>query len=175
MIASHIFCPRIDCIVQIEYYYLNALLFDLIERLFFMSLFKIDLTKICSNHTLMITEKGNNMSITRLRSNEKVSRIVIHNETVYLCGQVALDVTEDIVGQTKSVLARIDDHLEEAGSSREKMLSALIHIKDNKDVGTFNELWNEWLPEGCAPARSCVQSVMARDVVLVEVTVIAAL
>lgn len=115
------------------------------------------------------------MSITRLRSNEKVSRIVIHNDTVYLCGQVALDVTEDIVGQTKSVLARIDDHLEEAGTDKTKLLSALIHIKDNKDVPTFNELWNEWLPEGCAPARSCVQSTMARDVVLVEVTVIAAL
>lgn len=115
------------------------------------------------------------MTIIRKRSNEKVSRIVIHNDTVYLCGQVALDVTEDMVGQTKSVLARIDDHLEEAGTNNEKILSALIHVKDNKDVPTFNELWNEWLPEGCAPARSCVQSTMARDAVLVEVTVIAAL
>ncbi len=115
------------------------------------------------------------MTIIRKRSNEKVSRIVIHNDTVYLCGQVALDVNEDIVGQTKSVLARIDDHLEEAGTDKTKLLSALIHIKDNKDVATFNELWNDWLPEGCAPARSCVQSTMARDTVLVEVTVIAAL
>ena len=115
------------------------------------------------------------MEIIRKRTNEKVSRIVIHNDTVYLCGQVALDVNEDIVGQTKSVLARIDDHLEEAGTDKSKILSALIHIKDNKDVAVFNDLWNAWLPEGCAPARTCVQSVMARDVVLVEVTVTASL
>ena len=60
-------------------------------------------------------------------------------------------------------------------SNNHDALAALIHVKDNKDVPVFNELWNEWLPEGCAPARSCVQSTMARDVVLVEVTIIAAL
>ncbi|WP_432473836.1 RidA family protein [Amphritea sp. HPY] len=115
------------------------------------------------------------MTIIRKRTSEKVSRIVVHNETVYLCGQVALDVNEDIVGQTRSVLSRIDDHLLEAGSDKSKMLSALIHIKDNNDVAVFNELWNEWLPEGCAPARTCVEAEMARDVVLIEVTVTAAL
>lgn len=45
------------------------------------------------------------MNLTRKRTGAKLSRIVIHNETVYLCGQVALDANEDIVGQTKSVLA----------------------------------------------------------------------
>ncbi|MFP2770284.1 RidA family protein [Oceanisphaera sp. KMM 10153] len=115
------------------------------------------------------------MTIIRKSTNEKVSRVVIHNETVYLCGQVAKDVTEDFVGQTKQVLARIDEHLAEAGTDNSKLLSALIHIKDTGNVAAFNELWNEWLPEGCAPARSCVQAHMARDVVLVEVTVTAAL
>ncbi|TMM46477.1 RidA family protein [Colwellia ponticola] len=115
------------------------------------------------------------MTIIRKRNSEKVSRIVIHNDTVYLCGQVALDVTEDMAGQTKSVFARIDEHLAEAGTDNSKILSALIHVKDNKDVPLFNELWNEWLPAGQAPARSCVQSTMARDVVLVEVTITAAL
>ena len=115
------------------------------------------------------------MTIVRKRTGEKLSRIVLHNETVYLCGQVALDLTEDMAGQTKSVLARIDEHLAEAGTDNSKILYALIHIKDNKDVPLFNELWNEWLPEGKAPARSCVQATMARDVILVEVTVTAAL
>lgn len=115
------------------------------------------------------------MTIIRKRSNEKVSRIVIHNDLVYLCGQVALDVEQDIAGQTKSVLERIDDHLAEAGTDNSKLLSALIHIKHNKDVAVFNELWNAWIPEGCAPARTCVRADMARDTVLVEVTVTATL
>lgn len=115
------------------------------------------------------------MDIIRKRTNEKVSRIVVHNDTVYLCGQVALDANEDIAGQTKSVLARIDDHLEEAGTDKSKILSALIHVKDTKDIGAFNELWNAWLPDGCAPARTCVQALMARETLLVEVTVTASL
>ncbi len=115
------------------------------------------------------------MTIIRKHTNEKLSRIIIHNDTVYLCGQVALDMTEDMAGQTKSVLARIDEHLAEAGTDNSKILSALIHVKDNKDVPLFNELWINWLPEGKAPTRSCVQSTMARDVILVEVTVTAAL
>lgn len=115
------------------------------------------------------------MTHIRKRVGEKLSRIVIHNETIYLCGQIPVDVTADIVGQTKAVLASIDDDLNEAGSDNSKMLSALIHVKDNADVAAFNELWNAWLPEGCAPARTCVQSTMANDDVLVEVTVIAAL
>lgn len=115
------------------------------------------------------------MDIIRKRTNEKVSRIVVHNDTVYLCGQVALDANEDIAGQTKSVLARIDDHLEEAGTDKSKILSALIHVKDTQDIGAFNELWNAWLPDGCAPARTCVQALMARETLLVEVTVTASL
>ncbi len=115
------------------------------------------------------------MSIIRKQTDERVSRIVIHNETVYLCGQVPHDINDDMAGQTKSVLARIDEHLAEAGTDNTKILSALIHVKDNKDVPTFNALWNEWLPMGSAPARTCVQSTMVRDEVLVEVTVTAAL
>ena len=36
------------------------------------------------------------MAIIGKRNSEKVSRIVIHNDTVYLCGQVALDVTQNM-------------------------------------------------------------------------------
>lgn len=115
------------------------------------------------------------MSIVRKRSGEKLSRIVIHNETVYLCGQVGLDLTEDMAGQTTSVFARIDEHLAEAGTDKSKILYALIHVKDNSDVPLFNQLWSDWIPKGQAPARSCVQATLARDVILVEVTITAAL
>lgn len=126
-------------------------------------------------HSLFITVREYIMTIIRKRTDAKASRIVIHNDTVYLCGQVPEDVNADFVAQTKAVLARVEEHLIEAGSDTTKMLSALIHVKDNKDVKVFNELWNAWVPEGFAPARTCVQSTMARDEVLVEVTVIAAL
>lgn len=115
------------------------------------------------------------MSIIRKSSTQRVSKVVIHNDTVYLSGQVAQDVSEDVVGQSKSVLANVDHYLAEAGTDKSKILSALIHLKDHNDAGTFNEIWNAWLPEACAPARTCVQADMVRDVVLVEVTIVAAL
>ncbi|MFT5505043.1 MAG: enamine deaminase RidA (YjgF/YER057c/UK114 family) [Gammaproteobacteria bacterium] len=115
------------------------------------------------------------MTITRKSSTQRVSKAVIYNGVVYLSGQVAEDVSDDIVGQSKSTLARVDHFLAEAGTDKSRLLSALIHIKDNQDVPVFNEIWNDWLPAGCAPARTCVQATMVRDVVLVEVTVVAAL
>jgi enamine deaminase RidA (YjgF/YER057c/UK114 family) len=37
-----------------------------------------------------------------------------------------------------------------------------------------NKIWDRWLPEGYAPARACVEAGMARDALLVEISVIAA-
>jgi enamine deaminase RidA (YjgF/YER057c/UK114 family) len=38
----------------------------------------------------------------------------------------------------------------------------------------MNEVWDNWVPEGAAPARACVQATMAREDILVEISVIAA-
>jgi len=115
------------------------------------------------------------MTIIRKSSTQRVSKVVVYNGLVYLSGQVAQDVSEDLVGQSKSALERVDHFLAEAGTDKSRLLSALIHIKNTEDAPAFNEVWNAWLPEGCAPARTCVQANMLREVVLVEVTVVAAL
>ena len=44
-----------------------------------------------------------------------------------------------------------------------------------KDFSGMNEVWDKWVPEGYAPARACVQASMAREDILVELSVIAAL
>jgi enamine deaminase RidA (YjgF/YER057c/UK114 family) len=38
----------------------------------------------------------------------------------------------------------------------------------------MNDVWDNWVPEGHAPARACVEASMARDALLVEISVIAA-
>ena len=38
----------------------------------------------------------------------------------------------------------------------------------------MNEAWDAWVPEGYAPARACVEARMARDELLVEISVVAA-
>jgi len=42
------------------------------------------------------------------------------------------------------------------------------------DFSVMNSVWDAWIPEGFAPARACVQAAMARDVLLVEISVVAA-
>ncbi len=114
------------------------------------------------------------MSITRVETKQRMSRAVIHNGTIYLCGQVAADATKDIKEQTQTMLDKVDLLLEQAGSDREHILSATVYIKDMSLVSQMNEVWDRWVPEGHAPARACVQASMAREALLVEISVVAA-
>lgn len=113
-------------------------------------------------------------TITRKETNERMSKIVIHNNLIYLCGQVADNADQPIGPQTENMLAKVDTLLAQAGSSREHMLSATIYIRDMKDFAGMNAVWDKWVPEGCAPARACVEARMARPELLVEISVVAA-
>jgi enamine deaminase RidA (YjgF/YER057c/UK114 family) len=65
-------------------------------------------------------------------------------------------------------LQNIDALLEKAGSSREKMLRVTIWLADMSDFAGLNEVWNDWVPEGHAPARACGQAKLAREELKVE-------
>jgi enamine deaminase RidA (YjgF/YER057c/UK114 family) len=114
------------------------------------------------------------MSIERLETGQRMSRIVKHNGTVYLCGQVAADASKDISEQTQTMLDKVDALLEQAGSDKEHMLSATLYIRDMKDFAAMNIVWDAWVTQGHAPARACVEARMARPELLVEISVIAA-
>ncbi len=115
------------------------------------------------------------MSITRLGTERRrMSKINIHNGTIYLCGQVAEDAEADISEQTNSMLEKVDELLIQAGSDRKHILSATIYIKDMQYFAAMNEVWDNWVIEGHSPARACVQAQMARPELLVEISVIAA-
>ncbi|SMY34702.1 Enamine/imine deaminase [Photobacterium malacitanum] len=112
--------------------------------------------------------------IERQETKARMSRIVKHNGTIYLCGQVCADATKDITEQTQTMLDKVETLLEQAGSDKEHMLSATIYIKDMSMFAEMNAVWDNWVPAGHAPARACVEASMARDALLVEISVIAA-
>ncbi|MFC6671897.1 RidA family protein [Marinobacterium aestuariivivens] len=114
------------------------------------------------------------MTIERYETGARMSRAVVHNGTVYLCGQVAEDHSADITGQTETMLAKVDTLLESVGSGRDRILSATLYIRDMKDFAAMNAVWDAWVPEGQAPARACVEARMASPELLVEISVIAA-
>ena len=114
------------------------------------------------------------MSIERQDTKQRMSRIVIHKDTIYLCGQVCKDASQGISDQTETMLEKVDELLLQAGSDREHMLSATVYVRDMKDFAAMNEVWDAWVPEGYAPARACVEARMARPELLVEISVVAA-
>jgi enamine deaminase RidA (YjgF/YER057c/UK114 family) len=115
------------------------------------------------------------MSITRLGTERRrMSKCVIHNNTIYLCGQVAKDANADISEQTRTMLEKVDDLLKQAGSDRKHILSATLYIKDMKDFAEMNAVWDDWVIEDYSPARACVEASLARPELLVEISVIAA-
>ena len=114
------------------------------------------------------------MSITRYETGVRMSRAVVHNKTVYLCGQVAEDRTAAITEQTQTMLAKVVSLLESVGSSKENILSATIYLKDMSLFAEMNSVWDAWVEEGKAPARACVEAKMASPELLVEISVIAA-
>ena len=115
------------------------------------------------------------MSIQRYETGARMSRAVVHNNTVYLCGQVAEDRTAGITEQTQTMLAKVDTLLASVGSDREHILSATIYVKDMSLFADMNAVWDNWVPAGHAPARACVEAKMASPELLVEISVVAAL
>ena len=114
------------------------------------------------------------MEIKRLHVGKTLSEAAIHNGTVYLAGQIAEDLTQDIAGQTREVLGHIDRLLAEAGSDKTRILMCQIFISDLKNFAAMNEVWNEWVAEGNSPPRATVEAKLAKPEWLVEMVVTAA-
>ncbi len=112
--------------------------------------------------------------IERIETKQRMSGIVKHNGTIYLCGQVCADAEQGIEEQTASMLAKVDSFWSKRGVIENIFLSATLYIKDMQYFAAMNAVWDSWVPEGFAPARTCVEASMARDSLLVEISVIAA-
>jgi enamine deaminase RidA (YjgF/YER057c/UK114 family) len=111
--------------------------------------------------------------IIRTEPNQVLAKAVEYHGFVYTQGVVASDLAADITGQTKDVLAQIDALLEIHGTDNTRLLQAHIWLKEITDRDAMNKVWSAWLPEGGAPARACVQAVLADPRYLVEIMVTA--
>jgi enamine deaminase RidA (YjgF/YER057c/UK114 family) len=111
--------------------------------------------------------------IIRTDANAILAAAVEYHGFVYLQGVVPADTATDITGQTKQVLARIDELLETHGTDKTRLLQAHIWLKNMSDRDAMNQVWSAWLPEGGAPARACVQAILADPDYLVEIMVTA--
>ena len=110
--------------------------------------------------------------VRRIEPGSRMSQAVIHGDLVWLAGQVApgRSVTE----QTQAILARIDERLAEAGSSRSRLLQATIWLASMDDFAEMNAVWDAWIDPENPPARACGESRLATPDYRVEIIVVAA-
>lgn len=113
------------------------------------------------------------MTIKRFDFDTRIHHGVIHNGTVYLTGQVGTPGTS-AEAQMEEVLAKIDDLLAKAGTSRENILHVQMWLDDIRDFDAVNRVWDKWITPETAPARSSGEGRMAKPGMLVELIVTAA-
>jgi enamine deaminase RidA (YjgF/YER057c/UK114 family) len=121
-------------------------------------------------------QKGLTMAIERIQTGPRMSQIVIHNQTVYVAGQVASGAPGDTVAeQTKDILSRIDTLLASAKTDKSKLLSATIWLTDMATFAEMNVVWEAWVVPGATPARATVATPhLASPDFNIEIAIVAA-
>lgn len=115
------------------------------------------------------------MAPERHQVGHRSSQLVVHNDTVYTAGQVALDAAgAPVREQTQAILDRIDALLASAGTSKANLVSATVWLADILTYDEMNEVWDAWVSAGNAPARAAVEAKLAAPEYTVEIAVIAA-
>jgi enamine deaminase RidA (YjgF/YER057c/UK114 family) len=115
------------------------------------------------------------MTVQRIETGARMSKAVIHGDTVYLAGFTASKaLTGGVAEQTAEILAIIDGYLAKAGTDKSKLLKATIWLSDIRTVDDMNKVWDAWVPAGCAPARACIEALLQGPEKKVEIQVTAA-
>jgi len=115
------------------------------------------------------------MSIVRHNPHGGIlSDAVEHGSLVFVAGMVADDLTQDIAGQTRQVLASIEATLAKAGSSKSKILWANVWVTDIRNREGMNGVWKQWIDPNNLPARATVEAKLADPRMLVEIACVAA-
>ena len=112
------------------------------------------------------------MTIRRIDVGKRMSDIVIHNNTVYLAGQVGEGAS--VAEQTKDILASVDRLLAKAGSSKSKILQTIIWLDDMANFAEMNSVWDAWVDPANPPARATGEAKLAAPKYKVEIIVVAA-
>lgn len=86
----------------------------------------------------------------------------------------ASDKAGDIAQQTLEILNRIETHIVELGSSRDKLIMVQVWLADIRDYDAFCTVWNDWCPADHPPALSVVEAAASRRDSLVEIRAYAA-
>ncbi|HXY57051.1 MAG TPA: RidA family protein [Methylocystis sp.] len=114
--------------------------------------------------------------IKRIGAGARMSKAVVHEDTLYSAGQVAGKTKGgSVADQTQEILGLIDEILAEAGSDKSKILSATIYLADIAAFAEMNAVWDQWVDKANPPARATVEARLVEPDYKVEIAVVAAI
>ena len=97
--------------------------------------------------------------IRRIGAGGRMSKAVLHGDTIFTAGQVADKCKgADVKAQTVEILGVIDEILAEVGSDKSKILSATIYLADISTFAQMNAAWDAWVDKANPPARATVEA-----------------
>src|SRR5438552_10813480 len=115
------------------------------------------------------------MTIQRIDAGPRLSKIVVHGDTVYRAGLTAeITAGKSVAAQTQEILTMIEALLAKAGTDKSKLLQATIWLQDIRTVDEMNKVWDAWVPQGTAPARACIEARLQSPAKMIEIRVTAA-
>jgi len=111
--------------------------------------------------------------IQRINPGTRMSQAVIYNGTIWLAGQVGTSGAS-VADQTRDMLAKVDNLLEANGSSKSRILQAIIWLADMSDFSEMNAVYDAWIDPANPPARAAGEAKLATPDYKVEIIVTAA-
>src|SRR5262245_31188998 len=115
------------------------------------------------------------VSIQRIDGNPRMSKVVVHGDTVYLAGLIAdKALGQGVAEQTREILSLIDGFLAKAGTDKSKLLTATIWLSDIRTVDEMNKVWDAWVVPGSTPGRACIEALLQGPEKKIEIQVTAA-
>lgn len=113
------------------------------------------------------------MNIERFETSARRSDMVLHDNTLYIGGQVSANTQGDIEAQAREILGNIEAMLLSVGSNLSRVLSVRILLADRADYAGLNRAWDGFFPEGHAPTRACTLAELINPDWRVEMIVVA--
>lgn len=113
--------------------------------------------------------------IKRLNPGKRFAQAVVANGIVTTAGITAADTSGHVKAQTRDILAQIDALLAQAGTSKAKLITTSIWLRDIASFGAMNEVWDAWVDPDNLPVRATVEARLALPELLVEIQVTASL
>jgi enamine deaminase RidA (YjgF/YER057c/UK114 family) len=113
------------------------------------------------------------MTIRRIEDSARFAQVAVANGFAFIAGQVAPDLTQDTKGQTRQVLARIDELLRLAGTDKRSLVSVTVYLAAAADFADMNAAWDEWVDPTARPTRATVEAKLVVPEFRVEMQAIA--